>query len=382
MKRCLFYLPGPVAPSSEAELNRIAAVSRYFTGDVIQTTWNNTPELHRALEHSIPGFRFHMIGDSKEFWLIRSLRQLLFFVRTGLALSRRHGKYDLVICYGLTKTAAAAYVIKLATGAKMIVDVPCNPSRAFVAEQRNPSLGVKIQYWLSQLSAKFLFRSADGIRLLYPEQLDGFFVNPRLPKRAFHEYVPVGCLRRSYADENYVMLLGFPWYRKGFDVLIKAFKQIEDAHPSLRLKIVGFMTDAEREEVERDYRQGDERIEFVKPMPWRQAMEYMAKCKFLVLASRSEAMGRVWLEAMALGKPVICSAVDGVVHYVKHEQNGLLFKSEDVSELAACMERLLSDEVLYERLANEGYRYAHEELNEYHYAEEYNRLACDVLGRE
>lgn len=381
MKRCLFFMPGPVPPDVDPKLSRFAAVTKYFNGDVIQTSWKRTPEFEAELKNSIQGFNFHLIKSSNEFWLVRSVKQIFLFLVKAITLTFENGRYDLVICYGLTKTAFCAYLIKLLTGAKMIIEVPCNPSKAFIAEDRNPSLNTKIQYRISQLLAAFLFRNVDGIRLLYPEQLDGFFVNPKIPRRVFHEYLPVSCLERSRTDDDFIMLLGYPWHRKGVDILIKAFKQIEPISATTKLKIMGYMTDAEIEEVERCFRKGDDRIELVKPMKWVQAMEYMSRCKFLVLASRSEAMGRVWLEAMSMGKPVICSAVDGVVHYVKHEQNGLLFKSEDVDDLAHCMQRLLTDSHLYEQLSNNGFSYAHEELNEFEYVEEYNKLADEVLEK-
>ena len=58
----------------------------------------------------------------------------------------------------------------------------------------------------------------------------------------------------------------------------------------------------------------------------------MARCRVFVLPSRTEAMGRVLIEAMAMGKTCIASAVDGIPHYVRDEDTGLLFRSGDAAD--------------------------------------------------
>ncbi len=382
MARCLFFLPGPVPPDKERQLSRFAALSKYVSGDVIQTSWDTSEELRQQLKENIPGFNFHFIQYSGLGWVLRFFWHLVYYIYKGLQLSRKHGKYDVVACYGLTKTAIAAYTIKVLTGAKMIIEVPCNPAQTFIAEEQNPSRSTILRHKISQQLVRYLFRRVDGIRLLYPQQLDGYEVPPRVKTRIFHEYLPISQLDRSEHDQNFLLMVGFPWYLKGVDVLIHAFKKIAPEFPDLRLKILGYMTDQEKHEVDVNYRKGDPKIEFLTPAPWLEAMAIVGECKALVLASRSEAMGRVWLEAMALGKPVICSAVDGIPHYVKHRENGLLFESEDVDGLAGCITEILTNNELRHRLVESGYKYAHEVLNEENYVDEYHALIEEVLANE
>ena len=62
--------------------------------------------------------------------------------------------------------------------------------------------------------------------------------------------------------------------------------------------------------------------------------DYLFAADTFVLPSISEAMPNALLEAMAVGLPVIASAVGGITDVVEHRQNGLLYASGDVKDLA------------------------------------------------
>ena len=63
----------------------------------------------------------------------------------------------------------------------------------------------------------------------------------------------------------------------------------------------------------------------------------------LVLASDREPFGRVALEAMACGKPVVSFRCGGPVEIIEHGKTGLLVEPYDTAALADAMVRLLSD---------------------------------------
>jgi len=63
-----------------------------------------------------------------------------------------------------------------------------------------------------------------------------------------------------------------------------------------------------------------------------------------VLPSAFEGMGRVLLEAMAAGKPVVASNVGGIPDLVEHGRNGLLVPPNEVAPLADALELLMVDD--------------------------------------
>jgi glycosyltransferase involved in cell wall biosynthesis len=136
----------------------------------------------------------------------------------------------------------------------------------------------------------------------------------------------------------------------------------------VELRIVGYCPD--RAPYER-LAGNNPRIRFFEPIENEVAVEWMSRCRFFVLPSRTEAMGRVLLEAMAARRSIVASAVDGIPHYIEHEKNGLLFPVDDTAALAAGMTRLLEDPDLAARLGEEGCRRVNERFSEERYAEKF-----------
>jgi glycosyltransferase involved in cell wall biosynthesis len=78
------------------------------------------------------------------------------------------------------------------------------------------------------------------------------------------------------------------------------------------------------------------------------------RAAIVVCPSRSEGFGIVCAEAMAHGKPVVASAVGGLVNLVEHERTGLLVPPRDPAALRAALNRLLADKDLRRRLGVAG----------------------------
>jgi len=71
----------------------------------------------------------------------------------------------------------------------------------------------------------------------------------------------------------------------------------------------------------------------------------------LVLPSRSEGLGRIVVEALCRGRPVVATRVGGITDLVRDGENGLLVPTRDPAALADALVRMLSDRTLAERLA-------------------------------
>lgn len=84
---------------------------------------------------------------------------------------------------------------------------------------------------------------------------------------------------------------------------------------------------------------------------------YSAADLFL-LPSEKESFGLVALEAMGCGVPIVATDTGGLPELVDHGKNGYLVPVGDVAALAACMERLLTDENLYGSFSKEARRKA------------------------
>ena len=97
-------------------------------------------------------------------------------------------------------------------------------------------------------------------------------------------------------------------------------------------------------------------------LPQEEVLELMRRAAVFCLPSVVAADGdrdglpTSVLEAMALGVPVVTTAVNGLAEAVLHERTGLVVPQGDPSALADAIERLLSDPLLAARLAVGGRR--------------------------
>jgi glycosyltransferase involved in cell wall biosynthesis len=74
----------------------------------------------------------------------------------------------------------------------------------------------------------------------------------------------------------------------------------------------------------------------------------------LVLPSLNEGMGKVLIEGMALGKPIVASSVGGIIDLVKNGDNGILVPPRDPDGLSDAILRLIRNKNLAQRLGENG----------------------------
>lgn len=98
-------------------------------------------------------------------------------------------------------------------------------------------------------------------------------------------------------------------------------------------------------------------IRFVGNVPADKVFAYLRAADALVLSSYSEGRPNVVLEAMALGIPVIATAIPGVTELVRGWGEDLLFQPGDSVGLAACIRRIWIHPNLYLNAAQAGRDY-------------------------
>lgn len=129
-------------------------------------------------------------------------------------------------------------------------------------------------------------------------------------------------------------------YKKGMDILIKAWSKVSPKHPEARL-VIGGGGKAMGKVVEwtRQY-QVTESVDFLGALDRSQVVTQMQMCDCFVLPSRYETFGVVYIEAMACGKPVIAVANGGPDDFV-HAFNGILIQPNQEDELVQAMEKMI-----------------------------------------
>ena len=85
-------------------------------------------------------------------------------------------------------------------------------------------------------------------------------------------------------------------------------------------------------------------------MPPAEVGPYYERAAVVVVPSRREGYGVVAREAMAYGRPVVATAVGGLVDAVEDGVTGLLVAAGDVKAIRHAVSRLLDDPALRRRL--------------------------------
>ena len=121
--------------------------------------------------------------------------------------------------------------------------------------------------------------------------------------------------------------------------------------PGARLHLVG--DGPERERLEEHARRAglNGRVVFLGARPRAEVLVALAGADAAVLSSDWENMPHAALEALAVGTPVVATAVGGVPEVVHDGVNGLLVPPGSPEALAAALERLLAEPGLRDRLA-------------------------------
>lgn len=153
--------------------------------------------------------------------------------------------------------------------------------------------------------------------------------------------VPPGC--------PVVITIGRLDYQKGVDVLVDAIPHVRQRHSAAHFLIVG--DGPERSALERRAKSLglENQVHFVGRQTGIPAL--LAASTLLVLPSRWEGMPNVVLEALAAGKPVIATQVEGTEDLVVTDLNGWLVPSEQAPDLAKTMTVALGN---LERLSKMG----------------------------
>lgn len=109
--------------------------------------------------------------------------------------------------------------------------------------------------------------------------------------------------------------------------------------------------------------------------------DYLATFDTFILASSSEGLPRVVLEAMLLGIPVIGSDVTGTAELVSHQQTGLLFPWSDSQQLASHLSLIWQDSALRQRLADNGQQLVHARYAIEHYVSGVENVLGHIQSR-
>jgi len=152
---------------------------------------------------------------------------------------------------------------------------------------------------------------------------------------------------------------------KGADLVLHAFAELASSNSRLKLTFIGpdkGINDADGKILSfEQFVQANlpdwcrSRIDFHGQMSHANVMSLRAKHFATVIAAQYDTMGYMLLEPMALGCPLVATAVGGIPEVIKHRHNGLLIPSQQVKAMVEACQSLLKDHKLAAQLGRQAW---------------------------
>jgi phosphatidylinositol alpha-mannosyltransferase len=152
-----------------------------------------------------------------------------------------------------------------------------------------------------------------------------------------------------------ILFVGRLEKRKGFDYLLEAYRLIKPEIPDCRIIQVGPGVRLRKKYEKRIIQYGIPDVNFTGYATYDDLPRYYKTADIVCFPNTGwESQGIVLLEAMAIGKPIVASAIDGFTSVLTDGVEGITVPPKDVEKLAESITRLIKDKQLREQMGARG----------------------------
>ena len=220
-------------------------------------------------------------------------------------------------------------------------------------------------YWLSKYFLNKSFQKLDG-RIAVSDPAMGFVKN-HFP--GDYRIIPNGIEVSRFAtvqppiydlqdDKTNILFVGRLEKRKGLKYLLGAYSNLKWTHPNTRLLVVG-PGNPEPEAYRLISERNIEDVFFLGSVSHQDLPRYyQAADIYCSPATGKESFGIVLLEAMASGKPIVATSIEGYSSVMTNEKEGFLVTPKNEEALQEALEALIDDAELRREMGNNGMKTA------------------------
>ena len=169
-------------------------------------------------------------------------------------------------------------------------------------------------------------------------------------------------VKEGGSKQTRVTAIGRLVRKKGFEYLVRAWREVVKACPDTELVIVGEGPEEGRLKELAGELGIEDNVRLMGRREHREVMGLLAESSVLVVPSvvsedgDRDGIPNVILEAFACGAAVVASGLAGIAEAVEHNETGLLVRPGNAEELAAAIRMLLKDEGVRRRLTEKAKR--------------------------
>src|ERR1051325_536741 len=167
---------------------------------------------------------------------------------------------------------------------------------------------------------------------------------------------------------------------KGLELVLRAVAELSGKYPRLRYEIIDDGPEHSHLLAPARELKIAEKVKFFGRQSRSFVAEAMKRCTIFALPSRDEAMGCVYLEAMATARPIIGCRQQGIEEIVRHGESGWLIRPDNLREMVVALDTLLANVPLRKQMGTKARQTIVEELTLQHQAARLNSLYRECLG--
>jgi glycosyltransferase involved in cell wall biosynthesis len=197
---------------------------------------------------------------------------------------------------------------------------------------------------LADLVSAFSVRRADAVRTVSPYTtalVGSYGVDAAASFPAYMDLAPF--LERPalpLPEQPTALFIGVLEAYKNVDGLAEAWRLLAPRLPHAQLRLIG--SGSQTELVEQLVAELPDQTSWTPSLDSNQVAQALDQATLLVLPSRSEGLGRVIIEALCRGRPVVGTRVGGIADLIQDGVNGLLVEPGDTHALADALHHLLA----------------------------------------
>jgi len=240
------------------------------------------------------------------------------------------------------------------------------------AAERNRTGAQSLRSHLTHALETYVARNVDAVGSIAKPMLSDLQVRGIDPRKLFHvpngvdtdRFVPIPrddalVTELRVGDAPVMGFLGSLYRYEGASWMIRAASYLRAKGHKFHILLIGRGEDeADIEQAIRETNAFDF-VHHIPHVPHDQIHRYYSVVDVVVCPRHSQRLTELVtplkpLEAMALNKPVLASAVGGIRELVEHERTGLLFQPDDVYDFCRQAERLLVSSELRTALGERG----------------------------
>ena len=182
---------------------------------------------------------------------------------------------------------------------------------------------------------------------------------------------------------------------KGHHILLKALAIIKRWYPDVKLYIPGYNPLNDDKGRRKLFTRGYTRyvknlikknnlsnnIFYTGKLSMNEMAQYMSRSNVFVMPSAIENHSSTLIEAMMVGAPCVTSYVGGVADYLRHGENGFMYRFDEPETLAGYVMRLFEDSELAAQVGQNALRGARKDRLKLNIAEDFFNAYTAILKR-